>query len=471
MRGDVRAFACHVAGPLPVLAAALASATVIGVLIVRGDAKLAVVGIATAPTALALLRRPRLGLLLGVALLLVLPYWYRLGVQPASAYRVAALLALAVLIDATRTRWCRVDTAFVAMLGYVVIRWWFSRPLPDQQIFFNEWTPATFYFAARLWWRGDARVLLWVVLVGGAVGALTVVRESLHGSVIYSDPTSYAWKAESGGLFRPGGIFGSPPGAATVLSVAALAGLPLVRMYGGRMRSLAVAALLACLVGLVLTYTRAGLIAFGAGVVLYLFLSNSPLISSGRAVIAVLALFLGVMLALPTLQHSRTFQEGVLRRGTLASREGYWKLALPIVTRDARTAVFGAGVNATLVGRFGGVVPGALAAAPVLTIHGTHNQYVLTLLEQGVVGLSVFVAWLLMSVWSGMRLRGDPVAGGLTASVLAFAMVATVDNVLLEPPSFALAALMTGLLAAMSAARGVGGRGRRGVRRGDARSP
>jgi O-antigen ligase len=444
------------ANALPLLIA-VTGAALLGWLVVNDATKVALVGIAAAALGFALRSRPRVGLPLGVVLMATLPAWYRLGSQWLSVPRVAALIALVVVLDRARTRWSVLDTAFAAMLVYAVAEWWLSPPVPHgARILFGQLTPAAFYVAARLWWRGSARTLLWAVLLGAVVGALSIMRESLHGAVIYSDPDSYFWNADETSIFRPGGVFGSPPGAATVLSMAALASLPLVRMSTGRARLLAIVGETVCVVALILTYTRAGLIAFALGGVVYLFLSRSSLLAAGPLLIGALALYLALALALPTVEQSRTFQQGVLRKGNLEARESYWALALPIATRDTRTAIFGIGLNSTLSGRYGGRVQAPLAESPALTLHSTHSQYVVTLLEQGAIGLCLFVAWLLLSLATGLRLRGDPVAAGLTASVVAFAVVASVGNSLWHAPSFAFLALTTGLLAAMSARRGDG---------------
>jgi O-antigen ligase len=421
-------------------------------MVAHGATRMVVAGCGAVVLGVALLRSPRLGLLVGAAMVLTLPYSYELGSPLLTGYRVAALLALAVVLDATRTRWCAIDIAFAALVAYVFARWWFSPPMPGSgRILVGEMTPAAFYLAARLWWRGRARTLQWVLLVGAAVGALTVLREAIQGSAIYSDPGSYSWNEEPGSIFRAGGIFASPPGAAAVLSMAALASLPLVRASRGRAKVAAIACLTLCAVAIFFTYTRAGLIGFVAGGILYLVLSRSPLLSLGRVIVGALLLILAFMVALPALDRSTTFQEGFLRKGNLAARESYWALAVPITTRDAGSFAFGIGVNATLSGRFGGPVQAAVAEAPVLTVNGTHNQYVLALLEQGAVGAGLFVAWLLLSLGTGLRLRGDPDAAAFTAGVLAFGIMASINNLLLHTPSLSLLALCVGVLAAMSA--------------------
>jgi O-antigen ligase len=290
------------------------------------------------------------------------------------------------------------------------------------------------------------------VFLAGTAGALTVLYEALAGHLAYGlSAETYYWNASTATVFRPGGIFGSPPGAATVLAMTAVCGLPVLRSWRGWRRIAGVACMLITLGAMVSTFTRAPLIGFAVAVVMYLFVSHSTLLRPARVVTALLIVAVGALLLLPRLESSSLFQKGLVRGGTFAARVVYWELALPIVTANSKNLIFGIGTEATAVTSEGGSAPPALAGSPALVTNGTHNQYVLTLLEEGILGLAALVAWLSVSIVAGVRsalaLR-DPYAAALPAAVLVLAIVLLADNSLFDSSTMAVIGLITGLIVA-----------------------
>src|SRR5205807_6110245 len=151
-----------------------------------------------------------------------------------------------------------------------------------------------------------------------------------------------------------------------------------------------------------------------------------------------------LVLVLPQLQQSQRFQEALVRPGNLALRASYWQLALPIATSTPGTTLRGIGIEATVVPQFGGSVPARLGAAPALILNGTHNQYVLTFLEQGLIGLGLLVAWSVATLLTGLRaLREprDPHLAALIGATASCALVMLANNAMLHAPSFTFFAL------------------------------
>jgi O-antigen ligase len=383
--------------------------------------------------------------------MLVVPYWYTLGIPQAAVFRVAAMLALASCLFASGWRPVAIDLT-VFLLVVVTLLGWLLRS--DRSglgpIVVNQLLPLGFYVSARL--VPEARVprVMLVIFAAGVVGAFSVFFEAAVGHVFFVDATSYSWNASDSTIFRAGGVYGSPPGAATVLAMSALCGLPFVRSTVGRRRAVSIGCLALIVGGCVVTFTRASVIGLGAGLLVYLWLSRSPLLRPSRVAIGAALICCTLLLVLPTLEQSTLFQRGVVRPGNLAGREAYWRLAIPIAEADSANLSVGIGSARTLAARQGGNIPAELAAAPALIDHGTHNQYVLALVEQGLVGLSALVAWLAATVLTGVRRirAGDPTTAALVGCMTAFAVVMLANNAILHPPSFAIAAMTSGLLAA-----------------------
>jgi O-antigen ligase len=300
-----------------------------------------------------------------------------------------------------------------------------------------------------------------LALFAGSVGALTVIYEFVQGHVVYSDPTLYLWNSADGGLFRPGGIFGSPPGAATVLMYVIFFGLVGLKSLRGRARALGISCMAICAVALVLTFTRAPLIGAGAGLLVYLWLIRSPVLRPTRIVVAGISLTLALVVVLPVLQGTSLFQQGVARGGTLAARESYWKLALPIALATPHNFIVGVGTGMLETPALSpdAPLPYLVARTPQVFENSLHNQYVTTLVEQGVVGLLALV-FLLVATFvpaaRAARAGSDPAYAALAATVVGMAVVLAIDTELLHTPSLIMFLVAAGFAASSSRSGGSG---------------
>jgi O-antigen ligase len=208
-----------------------------------------------------------------------------------------------------------------------------------------------------------------------------------------------------------------------------------------------------CLAALAVTFTRAGYIGFGAGLLLYgLFSSTKQAavrwIVGAMAVLAVLNFV--VLPSLNKTSNSSIYKRGVLRQGTFQAREDYWRLALPIATDTPKHLIVGRGYGTLLGGNQGGAVDSSLATAPVLITSGPHNQYVRTMLEEGVVGLGALIIWLVASMQPAVRARGYNAqtrryVAALAAAVLAFAVTSGAGDTFRDAQTIGLISLVTGL--------------------------
>ena len=406
------------------------------------------------PLAWTLIRNARIGLYLATLGILTVPYWYTLGTQQLAVFRVLSVLSLTALLAAERTRLRLADGLLALLVAGMVLSWLLQDNQPGAgKILLNELLPLLFYVAMRSAGPEHSGLLMRTIAIGGALGALSVIYEWHVGHLIFQDPTDYSWNASDTTIFRPGGIFGSPPGASTVLAVTALCTLPLLRSSRGWSRWAWTACLSLSTLGVVVTFTRASLIGLAAGTLVYLWLSRSRLLNPVTVLGMCLATAVVAMLVLPRLSQSTGFQQSFVRSGNLAARESYWKLALPIVASSPTHLFFGLGAEAAEAARQNGLTPRVLASAPVLVQHGTHNQYVLTLLEQGLIGLLLLVGWLATVVGSGIRAARrswSPDVSALTGAVVAVGVIMLANNALLHVPSFCVLACAAGLLVTLS---------------------
>lgn len=424
--------------------------TILAYVMVSGTAT-AAFGVVLLPSLCYVLTRRLGGLVAGLTLILLLPSWYTLGPAQAGVMRIACLCALATVLLTRQPRLTWIDVTLVGFIAILFLGW----VLQDNQahagrIMLNEIQAVAFFIAARTVPARSTPDVMRFVYFAGALGALTVLYELRVGHVVFLDPSRYYWNG-GGLLFRPGGIFGSPPAASTVLTLTALCGMPSMQQLRGWKRGFARLCMAITLGAVVATFTRTAFIAVAVGLVAYLWLSRSPMLRPQRVLVGLLLVTLGFAFVLPRLEKEATFQEGVLRPGTFAARVGYWQLAIPIATSSAHNLVVGIGSEALEIPALGGSAPSEIASSPVLIQHGTHNQYVLTLLEQGLVGLVAMCAWLAASVgtaWRRARTGRDPYVAALAAGMLAVTITMLTDNVMLSGPSLAIAFLIAGLIVA-----------------------
>lgn len=405
------------------------------------------------PAVLWLLTRSYGGLALGIVLVLVLPYWVAIGAAQASVLRLASVASVAGVLVGRPLTPRPTDYALGIYVAVTILGWLLQYNAPHAgHVVSIELTPLAFYVGARALPEERVPLIMLVTLFAGTVGALTVLYEYAVGHAVFVDPTGYAWKANASELFRPGGIFGSPPGASTVLCFVIFFGIGAWKTAQGRLKLVAAGCLAVCGVALLLTYTRAAFIALAAAVLVYLWLIRSPLLRPGRLVVCGLAVAILLVVALPRLESSTVFQQGIVRPGNLTARESYWSLALPIALSNPHTFAFGVGTAALETPAISSTAPVAsqLAGAPQVFVNSLHSQYVTTLVEQGVVGLLALCAFLAVPAVTAARrarITPQPAYAALAASIAALAVVMTVDTALLHGPTFAMTMLAAGLAA------------------------
>jgi O-antigen ligase len=399
------------------------------------------------PFSLWVIARRTAGLVAGLVLLLVLPYWQTLGTAQLSVLRVASIGAATTILFERRRRLCVVDFAVLLFVAVIVLGWLLQYDVPHAgRIVSIELTPIGFYIGARAITPERLPQVMLAILGAGTVGALTVIYEYVHGSVLFVDPAIYDWKQSTAYIFRPGGVFGSPPGAATVLTFVILFGLAAVRTLKGRKKLLASGCIGICGLALLTTFTRGNMIALAIGVLVFLWLIRSPLLRPTRAIWFASVAGLVVLTLLPTIQSNLTFQKGILRPGTLAARESYWSWALPVATSSPHNFIFGVGTAALETPVISQTAPvvGPVARVPQAFAGSLHSQYMTTLIENGVIGLAALVFLLLAAFLPPARAaratRDGPFAA-VAASVVAIGISMSVGTDLLAGPTFAM--LMT----------------------------
>jgi hypothetical protein len=429
------------------LAAALAFALVHGS---PGPA----VAVALLPLTVWLVTRSYGGLALGLILVLVLPYWYSLGAH-ITILRAASFAAIITLLVNRRITWRRLDLALLVFVLLLVADWLLQYRQPGAgSALVAELVPVGFYLGARALPPKHIRTVALIVVIAGALGGLTVIYEFMGGHVIFHDPTSYDWNASNDSIFRPGGIFGSPPAASTVMCGVILFGIACMSTYRGKKRFLVGLCTVIASVALVLTFTRAAMIATGLGIILLLWLTRSPLLRPLRVAWFVAVLAAIYFLLIPGLQGNRTFQQGIERSGTLAAREGYWGVALPVATSNVHDFILGAGTGTLEAIRTAPnpTVASRIATSPTLTGNSLHSQYMTTLFEQGAIGLAVLLALLIAGAVPSARIaraRRDPIAAATAATILGMAVIMVVATVSIDAPAFMMLMLALGFAGAL----------------------
>lgn len=432
-----------------VISLAVMLALVLAYALVTRGAVLVLLALAAPCAALWVLRRPGNGYLAAVVVALVIPDWY------AHVWLVApALVLLGSVAGVARTRPHLIDVVLLALLLVLLASWLFHRQLHvSTKVFVEGMLPLCFYLYSRLFITERLLPRLrWILLGAGAAGALTVLLEAAHGSVVFESPTQYEWTATATTIFRAGGIFGGSPAAATCLAMLLLASLALWRTRS----RLARVALIVMVVAIVVTFDRAGLLALAAGVTLFAVLL--PYRRWGRVLLVALILSIPAYIAtssntLGGLSASRLVREGVIRSTTITARFQLLTLATGALHESAPALLFGHGFDA-MEGP-PGPVAASFAARPLLVQSGGANdQYLTSLLEEGMLGLALVVLWLGGSVILGARTaRRLPkssdrraLVAGLTAAVFGLLVAMAGHDMLHNLTVTSVGALVTGIL-------------------------
>ncbi len=412
------------------------------------------------PVIVWLLSRPNGGLVLGIVLVLLVPYWYTLGSAQADVLRVASVAAASTLLFARRMRPSPVDWAVGIFAAVLILGWILQYDHAHMgRLVSSELTPVGFYIGARAIQPARARSVFTVVLIAGTVGALTVLFEfAAHHPVFPQDPTgAYGWKASSSAIFRPAGIFGSPPAAVTVLGFVITFGLACRSFLRGRRRLAATICVAICALALVLTFTRAGIVGAALAAILYMWLVRSPILRPLRVAWFAGVVTIVILLLLPSLQTSSTFQEAFVRANNITGRVGYWSAALPVVTASPHNLIFGIGTGALEGPLMSSSAPvnAQVAVTPGMFTESLHSQYMTSLVEGGLIGIAAVAVLLLVPFIASLRrarARQDPLTASLAASILAMGVVMTADTAFSSSTSFAMLMLTVGLAATITSA-------------------
>jgi hypothetical protein len=407
------------------------------------------------PAIALLTRRASNAVALAAGAVAVVPYWWTVQSPQLSIPRAALLLAgFGILIGAgTRPRIRLPDLAAVALAVVFIASFDKTLGVP-RGILIETLVGIAFYGIGRLTGTpATTRLILWSLAVAGAIGGLSVMYEFfVTKAPLVTDSSRYGWQQDATYIYRPGGLYGSPPGAVVVLAMTTICALPLIGRERSWRRLLALALIAIGVVAIVLTFTRAGWVGFGAGALLYAMLSADAIRRRAKVLLAVaLAIAAGAILVLPSVSGSDLYQKGVNRGGTLQAREGYWQLAIPLIGDTPEHLVIGRGFNALASGQGGGLVDSGLMASPQLSISGTHNQYVRTLVEHGVLGFALMLAWLLgacaIAARQARRVQGEArrVSAALAAAVLSFMIASLAGDTFGDAQGLALVAVLAGL--------------------------
>ena len=454
-------------GPLGLVLAGMVAALAVGAIATHEGAKVGVALIIAPPLAWFVFSRPRNALIVGLAVVVALPYWYKFGFLVLNLGAGLAILAILLATQrGARFRWTYVDAAVIAILLAILADWWLRRgSVAALRQTFDTVSPLAFYFAARLVRGPTARVITWTLVIAATLGTLTMFAEFAKGSPLFYAPSSYDWNGGTqGAIFRPAGVFGSPPAAVLVLAMVALAGIAIFPEVTGRPRSLLAGCLALILIAGFITFTRAGWIGFGAGLLTSMAMmwlwGGAPF---PRWLVYVPVAAAVAVLLLPTFSSTSWFQAGVQRGGTLAYRQTIWSQALPLVADTTQHLLFGHGFDSLVAGsqsQLGGL-QADLAEVPLLVQHGPHNMYIEALLEQGVLGLFVLLAWLGGALVTGLRQVGKVaqpdrrLVAGLTGATICFLVSSLADASFREPNTVTVIALLTGLLVSLCTAPAV----------------
>ena len=400
-------------------------------------------------------RRQGNGLLLAVLVILVVPYWY-----PHVWLIAPSLAALGLVAGVARPRLRAVDFAFFLLVGTFALSWLLHPELRiPAKSFAQGLLPLGFYIFARLTITESFLPRLQLLMcVAGGFAACTVLYEAARGTAVFVDPQTYQWSGTASAIFRAGGVFGGSPSAATILALVCLSS---VSTYRGH-RLLAATAMTLMFAATVVTFDRAGFAAFVVGTVVFALLL--PYTHWVRVAMVALAVSIPVVAVasssstLAALTTTRLVSEGVLRPATISGRVSLASGAFQVMADSPSHLLFGRGFDA--LEATAGEHDLSMAVQPQLweVQHGPNDDYLRAILEQGILGLVLTLAWLGGAVLLGVRscLRLPPrsharvVLAGLTCATAGYLVAAAGHDFTHNVADLSVAALMTGMLVTAS---------------------
>lgn len=444
----------------------LAGALVIARFVVHGHGAFAAAAILAAPVLVYVAGRPLRGLEIAVLVVLLMPPQTTFGAAQLGVVRLTAMLVLlALFLDIHNSprvsHFTLVDWAVIGLVGWTLLSWGLGAREPHSlRAVSNYILPMVFFAGGRRFGERAVRRIYTYVVVVASLASFTVLYEALvtH-RPLFSDPTSYYWLGSANYLFRPGGVFGSPPAAAAVLAMVMPCGLVLLRHTAGVRRLALAILLLISTAALFFTYTRGPEIGLIVGIFVYAVLLGPATWARYAYGAAIIAVVTSVVL-LPKIESSGWFQKGIARSGTLSSRQVFWDEAQHVIRDSPTHELIGHGPESLIVGL--PWLPGSpqpdIALYPDLTFKGLQNQYLRMLTELGVVGLALFLGWIggaivkgARAAFGGVRNRHEVAAG--VAGCVVFCVDSLVGDTLWEPQVFATVALLSGIVVSLGARR------------------
>lgn len=433
---------------LPLLLAALTGASIA---VVGPVAPALLLGLAMAATLV--YYRPYLATWAGMSVMVMIPPFLLFAGDRLSAPRAGLMIGLTIVVVGSIRR-ITVPDVFAA--AFVLYSAGFSILVLDSGVpvsfLVDMLLPVTFYFFARflLPWQRDRQA--WPFLVLCAVGSVAVLADLAFGQALLAPSTGYDFDANPGSaLFRPAGLFSSPPTAAIVLSMLALASLAVLSPA----RKTTAAVLCITGVAILATFGRAGWAGAIVGLVVFIALYRPARAAARRYAVPAVA---GVVVALALLSfveipNNETVELGVIRGSTVESRESLIGLAAPLITDSPEHALFGRGSGTFLAFNVESALPldPGLAASPFLLERGgPHSSYALLLLEVGIVGFLLWGAWGLTTVLRGIsvarRTETQLYPAALTAALTVFFVASLFHDAVIAVQAYGLAAFIGGLL-------------------------
>jgi O-antigen ligase len=251
----------------------------------------------------------------------------------------------------------------------------------------------------------DAVRVLWAFAIGATAA-------TAYGLLAGGGPSPYGEAARLSGEVENANELASTLVASLALSL----GLAFVSRNSPSMRTAALGMAAFSMLGVVQTVSRSGLVSLGVAAVAAIFLSGRwrPRVAALSVIVALVAVGYFALLAPPAARERVSNLEG----GT--GREDIWKVAWRMVEDEPLRGVGAGNFQNTSVHYL--LVPGALRRSDFIvdTQKATHNVYLGTLAELGVVGLGLLAALILAILACGLRaIREFERAGNIRMEILA----------------------------------------------------